>query len=83
MENYIQRFQAIDHPHVGRAEALGALLLELEGQLVATAEAQFIQGHGDFHPKNILIGQKLKPVWRFTGKKKERMNDNLERYTIA
>lgn len=55
--NYIQRFQAIDHPHVGRAEALGALLLELEGQLVATAEAQFIQGHGDFHPKNILIGQ--------------------------
>lgn len=55
--NYLERFQTIDHPHAGRAEALGALLLELEAQLVATAEAQFIQGHGDFHPKNILIGQ--------------------------
>lgn len=55
--NYLQRFQAIDHPHVGRAEALGALLLELEAGLLATEGDDFIQGHGDFHPKNILIGQ--------------------------
>lgn len=54
---YVERFQAIDHPHTRRAEALGEMLLEQEGVLVAARESEFVQGHGDFHPKNILLGQ--------------------------
>ncbi len=54
---YVERFQVIDHPHTRRAEALGEMLIELEQQVVAAEGGGFVQGHGDFHPKNILIGQ--------------------------
>lgn len=54
---YVARFQEVDHPHTARAEALAELILEREAQLVAAGEAAFVQGHGDFHPKNILLGQ--------------------------
>lgn len=54
---YVERFREIGHPHSGRAEALAEMILEREAQLVRVGEAAFVQGHGDFHPKNILLGQ--------------------------
>lgn len=54
---YVERFQEIDHPHSARAEALAEMILTREAQVVRAGEAGFVQGHGDFHPKNILLGQ--------------------------
>lgn len=57
LSHYVERFSAIDHPHTGRAQAIMDVLLEQEGTLIAAWANSFIQGHGDFHSKNIIIGQ--------------------------
>ncbi|WP_303721819.1 phosphotransferase [Malonomonas rubra] len=57
LSRYVERFRNIDHPHTGRAQAIMDVLLEQEGTLIAGGTNFFIQGHGDFHPKNIIIGQ--------------------------
>lgn len=55
--NYLERFTAIAHPHARRAkEILKAVLNEEIRRYRGNPEA-LVQGHGDFHPKNILIGQ--------------------------
>jgi predicted metal-dependent phosphoesterase TrpH/thiamine kinase-like enzyme len=54
---YLQRFENIDHPHTGKVRDMAARLLAEERGMAAGSPALLIQGHGDYHPKNIIIGQ--------------------------
>jgi 3',5'-nucleoside bisphosphate phosphatase len=57
MQNYIRRFVGSDHPHTRRAQSLAEAILAAETRIAAVGSAAFVLGHGDFHPKNILVGQ--------------------------
>ncbi len=56
LHHYLSRFEAIDHRHVGRVRQITEALLALEQELSFVGDS-FVQGHGDYHPKNIMIGQ--------------------------
>ena len=56
---YLQRFTDIAHPHSLRAQEIAGAVLEQEERLCREHPELLIQGHGDFHPKNVLIGQDL------------------------
>jgi 3',5'-nucleoside bisphosphate phosphatase len=57
LDNYLERFTSISHPHTRKAdEILSAIREEEAGRFNGTPDA-LVQGHGDFHPKNVLIGQ--------------------------
>ncbi len=53
---YLDRFRDIGHPFSTRAKGLHDLLLYREGRLLRGGEDALVQGHGDYHPKNIIIG---------------------------
>jgi predicted metal-dependent phosphoesterase TrpH/aminoglycoside phosphotransferase (APT) family kinase protein len=57
IDRYLQRFENIGHPHTGKVRDLAARLLAEERGMVARASTLLVQGHGDYHPKNIIIGQ--------------------------
>ncbi len=59
IQNYMKRFVRSRHPHSGRAAALAKTILEAEKRIADFDEEAFVLGHGDFHPKNILVGQDL------------------------
>lgn len=52
---YQQRFT--DHRHARKAAEIGERVLAEERLLVEAGAELLIQGHGDYHPKNIFIGQ--------------------------
>lgn len=54
LARYVARFSDIDHRHLSKAADIMAAVQEAELHLPL---AEFVQGHGDFHPKNILVGQ--------------------------
>lgn len=54
---YIERFADICHPQLRKASEIAAVVREAEQQLVREAPALLVQGHGDFHPKNVFVGQ--------------------------
>ncbi|MHC1697031.1 MAG: phosphotransferase [Geobacteraceae bacterium] len=54
---YLERFTAINHPHARRAEEILNTIQKEEVRCYADNPEHLVQGHGDFHPKNILIGQ--------------------------
>jgi aminoglycoside phosphotransferase (APT) family kinase protein len=54
---YLERFTAINHPHTKRAEEILCAIQKEEVSRYADNPGSLVQGHGDFHPKNILIGQ--------------------------
>jgi 3',5'-nucleoside bisphosphate phosphatase len=54
---YLQRFENIGHPHSNKVRDLAARLLEEERVIVAGSTNLLVQGHGDYHPKNVIIGQ--------------------------
>jgi len=55
--SYLEKFRQSGSPHLGRAERLLELIAKREERLFAEAAESFIQVHGDYHPKNIIIGQ--------------------------
>ena len=57
LARYLERFESIEHPLRRRATELHDAILEREEGLVAADGKALVQGHGDFHPKNIIIGQ--------------------------
>jgi hypothetical protein len=57
IQNYMKRFVASDHPHTGRAESVAETVLAAEKRIAQSGEESFVLGHGDFHPKNVLVGQ--------------------------
>lgn len=57
LARYQQRFVDCGHRHADRAREIGERLLLEETVLAADGGELFVQGHGDYHPKNIIIGQ--------------------------
>lgn len=56
LRHYLSRFEAIGHRHAGRAQQIVEAVLRAAHQLDC-GEGCLVQGHGDYHPKNVLIGQ--------------------------
>lgn len=56
LDHYLSRFEVIGHPHTRRAHDIREAILAAEQRLFADAY-MLVQGHGDFHPKNVIIGQ--------------------------
>ena len=57
LERYISAFYKINHPHTRKAQEIMNKIIETENSLYRGHPEKLIQGHGDFHPKNIFIGQ--------------------------
>lgn len=56
IRNYLSRFESINHRHTGRVRQLAEAIIAAE-QDCSCGHDCLVQGHGDFHPKNIMIGQ--------------------------
>ena len=54
---YLERFSEINHPHTRKVRELIDTLLQQEGRVVRHQGGIMVQGHGDFHPKNVFMGQ--------------------------
>lgn len=57
LEKYLSAFYKVKHPHTRRAQEIMDTVLNLEKVLYQDHPAEMVQGHGDFHPKNIFIGE--------------------------
>ncbi len=57
LSGYQERFDRCQNRHGHKVEELVAAIFRAEEALVAASGADFVQGHGDFHPKNIIVGQ--------------------------
>ncbi len=57
LDRYLQRFSEISHRHTRRAAEIMDRVRAEERKLLAASSRGLVQGHGDFHPKNIIIGQ--------------------------
>lgn len=56
LERYLSAFYNVKHPHARRAQEIMDTVLKLEKVMYQDRLAEMVQGHGDFHPKNIFIG---------------------------
>ena len=56
LDHYLSRFDAIGHRHGKRAHGIKDAILAAEQRLFIDSSL-LVQGHGDFHPKNVIIGQ--------------------------
>ncbi len=56
VRNYLSRFEKINHRHTGRARQIAEAIIAAEKENF-TFHDSLLQGHGDFHPKNVMIGQ--------------------------
>ncbi len=57
LDRYVERFAAIDHKHTLKARAIRDAVHAEEERIVAGWPELLVQGHGDYHLKNIIIGQ--------------------------
>jgi hypothetical protein len=57
LERYVSAFYRINHRHTRKAQEIMDKVIETENSLYGGHPEKLIQGHGDFHPKNIFIGQ--------------------------
>ena len=57
LEKCVQRFENIRHPHTRRARETMEAVQKAEIALYGSRPDLLVQGHGDYHPKNIYIGQ--------------------------
>ena len=57
LARYVTSFSKIGHPLAETAGAAASEVLAREGRIVADAPEALVQCHGDYHPKNILIGR--------------------------
>lgn len=56
-QSYLNRFQNTGHPGRERMAKLLKFAAKREEELFARGADRFVQAHGDYHPKNIIIGQ--------------------------
>ncbi len=54
---YAERFTEINHVHAARVKEILSVVQTEEFRLFAHKPRLLVQGHGDFHPKNVIIGQ--------------------------
>lgn len=57
LEFYLTAFYGMKHPQTRRAQEIMDTVIELETRLYCHRPERMIQGHGDFHPRNIFIGR--------------------------
>ena len=57
LRRYVASFEQCQHPHTKRAEEIMLAVKNAEDLLFRNRQDLLIQGHGDYHPKNILISQ--------------------------
>ena len=57
LDRYLDRFIAIKHPHLRKVKEIASVVREAEQKLTNRSHTLLVQGHGDFHPKNVFIGQ--------------------------
>jgi hypothetical protein len=63
LPRYLERFTRIRHRYSGRVEELVAIIREEERRLAKEESGTFVQGHGDYHPKNIFVCQERASSW--------------------
>lgn len=51
------RFSKSKHPYSNKVAEIVATVQRAEEELVETESGSLVQGHGDYHPKNIIFGQ--------------------------
>lgn len=56
-KSYLNRFQRLSHPRIAKFRRLLNWTAEKEEELFRLQQSRFVQIHGDYHPKNIIIGQ--------------------------
>jgi len=56
-DSYLRAFSSTNSPYLGKAEKFLALLREEEKRIFLSEQDVFVQCHGDYHPKNVIIGQ--------------------------
>jgi aminoglycoside phosphotransferase (APT) family kinase protein len=59
LDRYVERFAAIDHKQTRKARAIRDAVLTEEERIVVDQPELLVQGHGDYHLKNIIIGQDI------------------------
>lgn len=57
LARYLERFTAIEHRHTRKVREILAAVAAEERRVVAEGSGYMVQGHGDFHPKNVFVGQ--------------------------
>lgn len=57
LAKYLERFTSISHRHAARAGEILAAVAHEESSRYGNHPELLVQGHGDFHPKNVFIGQ--------------------------
>ncbi len=57
LELYLSAFYKTGHRHTRKAQEIMDRIIEFETSLYLNHPEKLVQGHGDFHPKNIFIGQ--------------------------
>ena len=57
LARYVERFEKIQHPHTRRAWEIMQAVRKAEIALYENHHELLVQGHGDYHLKNIYIGQ--------------------------
>jgi predicted metal-dependent phosphoesterase TrpH/aminoglycoside/choline kinase family phosphotransferase len=63
LDRYVRRFAEITHPHTRRARETKKAVRRTELDLFQRHSEHLVQGHGDYHPKNIYIGQDRLDNW--------------------
>ena len=54
---YVSAFTDVKHPHARNAREIMQMVLQTEYALYRDHPERLVQGHGDYHPKNIFIGR--------------------------
>lgn len=57
LDRYLERFTGINHRQSRKVRELIEAIREAEQRVVHEQGALMVQGHGDFHPKNVFVGQ--------------------------
>ena len=57
LELYLSGFNNTGHRHTRKAQEIMDKVFEFETSFYGNHPEKLVQGHGDFHPKNIFIGQ--------------------------
>jgi predicted metal-dependent phosphoesterase TrpH/aminoglycoside phosphotransferase len=57
LEAYAERLAGAAHPRTAAVRELAAAVLAEERRLARERPESFVQCHGDFHPKNVIVGQ--------------------------
>lgn len=57
LARYLERFTAINHRHTRKVREILDAVAGEEKRVAEEGGVYMVQGHGDFHPKNVFVGQ--------------------------